>query len=168
MQETAEQYKRRMYGYVAGRDPLKLQAAAPAKLEKLLRKVTPSRARKRPAPGKWSIAQIVAHLADTELAMGWRIRMVLSEPGATLQPFDQEAWATSMRYDKRSPRKSLDQYRSFREANVTLLKSLCADDWKKCGIHPERGEQTVETIVQMTAGHDLNHIAQIERILVAK
>lgn len=168
MQETSEQYMQRIYGYLAGRDPLKLQAVAPAKLAKLLKKATPAKARKRPAPGKWSIAEIVAHLADTEFAMGWRIRVVLGEPGSTLQPFEQDAWAAAMRYEKRDPKKSLEQYRALREANVALLKSLAPSDWKKSAMHPERGELTVRKIVEMTAGHDLNHFAQIERILNAK
>ncbi|MGH9739503.1 MAG: DinB family protein [Candidatus Acidiferrales bacterium] len=168
MQETSAQYTQRMYGYLDGRDPVKLQATAPAKLEKLLKGVTPAKARKRPAPGKWSIAQIVAHLADAEVALGWRMRMVVSQPGEPIQPFDQDAWAAAMRYEKRDPRKSREQYRSLREANVALLKSLTPDDWQKSAMHPERGEQTVRTIVEMTAGHDLNHLAQIERILAKK
>jgi uncharacterized damage-inducible protein DinB len=168
MQETSEQYVQRMYGYIAGHDPLTLQAYAPAKLAKLLKKATPAKARKRPAPGKWSIAEIMAHLADTEIAMSWRIRMVLSESGSTLQPFDQDAWASAMRYEKRGLRKSLELYRGLREANVALLKSIAPADWKKSAIHPERGELTVRKIVEMTAGHDLNHMAQIERILAAK
>jgi uncharacterized damage-inducible protein DinB len=168
MPETSEQYMRRMDGYVAGRDPVKLQAAAPAKLAKLLKKATPAKARKRPAPGKWSIAEIVAHLADTEIAMGWRIRIVLGEPGSTLQPFEQDAWASAMRYEKRDPKKSLELYRALREANVALLKSITPNDWKKSAMHPERGELTLRKIAEMTAGHDLNHIAQIERILAAK
>jgi len=168
MQETSEQYMQRIDGYVAGRDPLKLQAAAPAKVAKLLKKATPAKMRKRPAPGKWSIAEILAHLADTEFAMGWRIRVVLGEPGSTLQPFEQDAWAAAMRYEKRDPRKSLEQYGALREANVALLKSITPADWKKSAIHPERGELTVCRIAEMVAGHDLNHIAQIERILEAK
>jgi uncharacterized damage-inducible protein DinB len=168
MAESAEQYKAKIYGFLAGRDPVKLQAAAPAKLAKLLKGVNPMRARKRPAPGKWSIAEIVAHLADTEVAMGWRVRMVLGQPGAPIQPFDQDAWAAAMRYEKRDLRKSLEQYRNLREANVELLKSLTPEDWEKCAVHPERGEQTVRTIVEMTAGHDLNHFAQIDRILAGK
>ncbi|MGH9564033.1 MAG: DinB family protein, partial [Terracidiphilus sp.] len=79
-----------------------------------------------------------------------------------------DAWASAMRYEKRDPRESLEQYRSLREANVTLLKSLTPEDWKKSARHPERGEQTVRTIVEMTAWHDLNHLSQIERILAAK
>jgi hypothetical protein len=168
MVETSEQYKAKIYGFLAGRDPLKLQAAAPSRLAKLLKGVNPMKARKRPAPGKWSIAEIVAHLADTEVAMGWRMRMVLGQPGEPIQPFDQDAWASAMRYEKRDARKSLEQYRSLREANVALLKSLTPDDWKKSAMHPERGEQTVRIIVEMTAGHDLNHFAQIERILKTK
>jgi hypothetical protein len=168
MAESAEQYKAKIYGFLAGRDPVKLQAAAPAKLAKLLKGVNPMRARKRPAPGKWSIAEIVAHLADTEVAMGWRVRMVLGQPGDPIQPFDQDAWAAAMRYEKRDLRKSFEQYRNLREANVELLKSLTPEDWKKCAVHPERGEQTVRTIVEMTAGHDLNHFAQIDRILAGK
>jgi DinB superfamily len=168
MQETSEQYKRRMYGYVAGRDAIKLQATAPAKLAKLLKGLSPAKARRRPAPGKWSIAEIAAHLADTELAMGWRLRMILGEPGTTLQPFDQDAWANAMHYERRDARKSAEQFRGFREANLALLKSLTPEDWRKSGMHPERGEQTVEIIAKMTAGHDLNHLAQIERILASK
>lgn len=168
MPETAEQYKQKIYGYLAGRDPVKLQAAAPARLAKLLKGVTPAKARKRPALGKWSIAEIAAHLADTEVAMGWRLRMVLSQPGEAIQPFDQDAWASAMRYEKRDARKSLEQFRALRDSNVALLKSLRPEDWKKSAIHPERGEQTVRTIVEMTAGHDLNHFAQIERILATK
>lgn len=168
MQETSQQYTQRMYRYLAGRDPVKLQAAAPAKLTKLLKGVSAAKARKRPAPGKWSIAEIVAHLADTEVALGWRMRMVVSQPGEPIQPFDQDAWAAAMRYEKRDIRKSLEQFRSLREANVALLKSLTPDDWKKSSVHPERGKQTVRAIVEMTAGHDLNHLAQIERIFAAK
>lgn len=168
MAETSDQYKAKIYGFLAGRDPVKLQAAAPAKLAKLLKGVNPMRARKRPAPGKWSIAEIVAHLADTEVAMGWRVRMVLGQPGEPIQPFDQDAWAAAMRYEKRDVRKSFEQYRNLREANVALLKSLAPDDWKKSAVHPERGEQTVRTIVEMTAGHDLNHFVQIEKILSSK
>ncbi len=165
MRETSQQYIQKMYGYLAGRDPVKLQAVAPAKLAKLLKGVTQAKGRKRPAPGKWSIAEIAAHLADTEFALGWRMRMVLSQPGEPIQPFDQDAWAAAMRYEKRDARKSLAQYRGLREANVALLKSLAPEDWKKSAMHPERGEQSVRTIVEMTAGHDLNHFAQIERIL---
>lgn len=168
MQETAEQYRQRMLNYLEGRDPLKLQAAAPRRLATLLRGVSAAKARKRPAPGKWSIAEIAAHLADTELVGGYRIRTILGAPGAPIQGFDQDAWAAAMQYGKRDTRRSLEQYRALREANLALLKTLTPEQWKHHGVHSERGPESVETIVRMFAGHDLNHFAQIERILGEK
>jgi uncharacterized damage-inducible protein DinB len=168
MPETADQYRKRMFGNVEGRDPLKLQAAAPAKLAKLLKSVSPAKARKRPAPGKWSIAEIVAHIADTELVGGYRIRAILGQPGTQIIGFDQDAWVTALHYDKRDLRKSFEQYRGLREANLALLKSLTPEQWKHHGMHSERGEESVETIVLMFAGHDINHFGQIERILASK
>ena len=168
MQETVEQYRNRMFGHVGKNDPLKMLAAAPAKVAKLLKGVSPAKARKRPAPEKWSIAEIVAHIADTELVGGYRIRAILGQPGTQIIGFDQDAWVTALHYDKRDLRKSFEQYRGLREANLALLKSLTPEQWKHYGMHSERGEESVETIVLMYAGHDINHIGQIERILAEK
>jgi len=168
MPETAEQYRQRMFSHLEGKDALKLQAAAPARLAKLLKGVSPAKARKRPAPNKWSISEIVAHNADTELVGGYRIRAVLGAPGTQIIGFDQDVWVTALHYDKRDLKKSLEQYRTLREANLALLKSLTPEQWKHYGIHNERGQESVETIVKMFAGHDINHFQQIERILAAK
>ncbi|HYR44181.1 MAG TPA: DinB family protein [Terriglobia bacterium] len=168
MAETAEQYRNRMYSYLEGRDPLVLLAVAPQKLEGLIEGVSAAKLRQRSAPGKWSICEIVAHLADTELVGGYRIRMILGAPGATIQAFDQDDWAAAMQYQKRNVRKSLDQYHALRQANLALLKSLTPKQWKQYGMHSERGEESVETIVRMFAGHDINHREQVKRILSAK
>jgi hypothetical protein len=167
MAETAEQYRNRMYSHLKGKDPLKLQAAAPARLAKLLKGVSAARARKRPAPGKWSIKEIVAHIADTELVGGYRIRAILGSPGTQISGFDQDVWVTALHYDKRDLMKSFEQYRLLRKANLALLNSLAAEQWKQYGNHNERGMETIETIVKMFAGHDINHFQQIERILAA-
>jgi hypothetical protein len=168
MQETAEQYRKRMFGYSDGKDALKLEAAAPARLAKLLKGVTPAVARKRPAPEKWSIAEIVAHISDTELVSGYRIRAILGQPGTLIIGFDQDAWVTALHYDKRDLKMCYEQYRALRQANLALLKSLKPEQWKHAGIHSERGPESVETILRMMAGHDLNHFEQIERILAGK
>jgi len=168
MQETADQYRQRIISYLDGRDPVKSQAVAPAKLAKLLKGVSPARARKRPAPEKWSIAEIVAHLADTELVGGYRIRAILGAPGSQIVGFDQDVWVTALHYDKRNLRASFAQYRALREANLALVKSLTPEQWKQHGVHNERGVETIETIVRMFAGHDLNHFQQIEHILGKK
>jgi hypothetical protein len=157
-----------MFENIEGGNPLKMQAAAPARLAKLLKGVSPAKARKRPAPGKWSIAEIVAHIADTELVGGYRMRAVLGQPGTPIIGFDQDAWVTALHYDKRDLKKSFAQYRALREANLALLKSLTPEQWKHEGLHSERGPESVETMARMYAGHDINHIEQIERILGKK
>jgi hypothetical protein len=167
MQETAKEYRNRMLGHLHGRHPLKLQAAAPQRLERLLKGVPAPRASKHPAPGKWSIAEIVAHIADTELVIGYRIRTILGAPGAPIQAFDQDDWAAALQYAKREVRKSFAQYRALREANLALLGSITPAQWKQHGLHAERGEESIERIAGLTAGHDINHILQIERILAS-
>jgi len=112
--------------------------------------------------------EILAHLADSEIVTGWRMRQILGAPGTPIQPFDQDAWAAAGHYEKRDARKSLEQYRVAREGNLALLKSLTAEQWKHHGMHAERGVETIEHITYMMAGHDLNHTAQIERIVAAK
>src|ERR1700685_3885240 len=131
MQETAEQYLKRMFGYIEGQSPLKLEAAAPAKLAKLLKGVNAATARKRPAPDRWSIAEIVAHISDTELVSGYRIRAILGQPGTQIIGFDQDAWVTALHYDKRDLRNSYEQYRALRAANLSLLKNLKPAQWER-------------------------------------
>jgi hypothetical protein len=165
MSETPGEYIKRMLGHVEGQDPRKVQAATARRLERLIKGVPRSRLRKRPAPGKWSVAEILAHLADTEIVVGWRMRHILGAPGTPLQAYDQDAWVASLHYDTRDPGKSVEQFRVLREANLVLLKSISPEQWKHHGIHAERGPETIEHIARMTAGHDLNHTSQIERIL---
>jgi hypothetical protein len=168
MQETTEQYRARMFQDLGTQDPLKLQAATPAKLQRLLKGVSTAKLRKRPQPNKWSIAEIVCHLADAELVGGFRMRLIVGAPGTPITPFDQDVWVTALHYDKRDARKALDQFRVLREANLALLKTLTPTQWKQVGMHAERGPESVETIVKMFAGHDVNHLRQIEAILAAK
>ena len=168
MQETPQQYTQRILGNVAEQEPLTVQAATPKKIERLVGRATASKLRKRPAPDKWSVAEILAHLADVEIVVGWRVRLILGAPGTPIQAFDQNSWVEACHYDTRSPRDSLAQLRALRDANLALYKSLSAEQWKHYGIHAERGQESVEHIVRMIAGHDLNHLQQIERILARR
>jgi len=168
MNETPQEYIKRMLGNAEGLDPLKVEAGTAKKLERLLKGVPASKLRKRPAPGKWSVAEILAHLADTEIVGGFRIRLILGAPGTPIMGFDQDAWVISGHYAKRDPGKSIGQFRAVREANLSLLKSLTPEQWKHWGMHSERGQESVEHIAKMFAGHDLNHLRQIEAILSAK
>jgi hypothetical protein len=168
MQETPQQYTARILNHSSGQHPLRVQAATAKILERLIKGVPAAKLRKRPAPGKWSVSEILAHLADAEVAGGWRYRLILGSPGTPVSAFDQDSWVTALHYDKRDPRKSLEQFRVLREANLALLKSLTPDQWQHHGMHSERGKETVEHMTKMFAGHDLNHLQQIERILAPK
>ena len=165
MKETPQQYTKRIVGIMEGKQPLAVQAATAKKLERLIKGVPTSKLRKRPAPDKWSVSEILAHLAETEIVGGFRMRLILGAPGTPVAAFDQDSWVTSGHYAKRDPRKAVEQFRAVREANLALLKFLTPDQWKHYGMHAERGQETIEHIVRMFAGHDVNHLRQIEGIL---
>jgi hypothetical protein len=168
MNETPQQYSQRIMKMIEGKDALKTQSATSKKLANLVKGAAPSKLRKRPAPDKWSVGEILAHLADTEIVVGWRIRSILGAPGTPIQAFDQDAWAAAGNYAKRDPRKSIEQFRAVRDANLALYKSLSPEQWEHFGMHAERGEESLQRILHMMAGHDTNHILQIERILAPK
>jgi hypothetical protein len=165
MKETVQEYVQRIQGKLAGQDPLKVQSTTAKKLQQLIKRATPAKLRKRPAPEKWSPAEIIAHLVDAEIVIAWRVRAILGAPGTPIQAFDQDAWVVSGHYAKRDARKSLEQFRVLRETNLALYKSLTPEQWKHHGIHAERGEESIERIVSMMAGHDINHLEQVERIV---
>jgi hypothetical protein len=167
MKETPQQYIQRIQGYVEGKDKLQVQQDTPKKLQKLVKPLTKKQLLKRPAPEKWSIGEILAHLADTELVGSWRIRSVLASSGIPIQAFDQDVWAETFAYSRRDPKVSLETFRLLRESNITLLKALPKNLWENYGMHQERGKETITQIVRMFAGHDLNHLQQIEAIAKA-
>jgi uncharacterized damage-inducible protein DinB len=163
--ETAEQYTARMLGLAAGHDPIKVLAATPAKLRRLITAAPRRVLTRSPAPDKWSIAQIVAHLADTEIVFAYRLRMILSRDGTEIQAFDQEKWAEVVQYDRVNTQDALTVFAAVRRTNLALLKRVTPAQRKQFGMHQERGKETVEHLGRMNAGHDLNHLGQIERIV---
>jgi len=165
MPETPQQYTERLLSYSEGKEPMRLQQAAPKKLAGLIKGKKKQQLTRRPGPGKWSIAEIIAHLADSEIAISWRLRQILSSNGIPIQAYDQDAWATTLDYAHRDPRESLEVYRVLREANLALLKVAPRQLWENYGVHQERGNESVAHVVRMVAGHDLNHLQQVERIL---
>src|SRR5262245_46439879 len=165
MSEGAQQYPQRILGYLEGQQPLDVLAATAGRLEHLIDAVSMATLRTRPAPDQWSIGEIVAHLADGEIVGAFRIRLILGSPGVPILAFDQVRWVMRGHYDARDPRRANSQFRRLRDANAQLLDSLDPEQWMHYGVHSERGQETIEQIVRMFAGHDLNHLRQIERIL---
>jgi hypothetical protein len=164
MPETAEQYIHRILGYVEGQDAIKVQRATTGKLQKAIRGLTPAQLKRRPEPAKWSIAEIIAHLADAEIVASWRMRSVIGENGITIQPFDQDSWASVFAYQNRDAKRSLELFRVLRENNLAMLKEIPKEIWDNYGMHLERGKESIAHLTRMFAGHDTNHVLQVERI----
>src|SRR5260370_25363356 len=133
MSETTQQYTQRILANAQGQDPLKLQSATPKKLARLVKGVPTAKLRKRPAPDKWSVTEILAHLADVEIVVGWRVRAILGAPGTPIQAFDQDAWVEAGHYAKRNPRECVAQIRPARAAHLALYQSPSPEQCKHHG-----------------------------------
>ena len=168
MNETPQQYTQRILGYVEGKKPSAVLGRTAKEIDRLIKGVSPAKLCKQPAPEKWSVNEIVAHLADAEIVSGFRIRLILGAPGTPIVAYDQDKWVKSGHYDKRDPQQSVEQFRVLRESDLALLESLKPEQWKHYGMHSERGQESIEHIVRMIAGHDINHLQQIEKILADK
>jgi DinB superfamily len=165
MSESTEAYVARILGYLGSRDPIEVMESTPAALAKLTQGLDPAGLQKRPAPSKWSVQEILAHLADTEIVLSFRVRRILETDGVELQAYDQDKWADLGRYINVPATESLDRLRSLRSANVRLLRSLSPTQLARAGMHAERGRESIAHISRLWAGHDLNHRSQIERIV---
>ncbi len=147
--------------HIGGRPPMEVIGETPGRLRALFVKLG-GKAGKAPAPGKWSAREILCHLADTEIAFALRLRQALAEPHHVIQPFDQEKWAAFYgAYDVES---ALEMFSALRGWSMRLLGTVPADAMSRPVTHPERGEMTFRTLVETMAGHDLNHLKQIEAI----
>jgi uncharacterized damage-inducible protein DinB len=165
--ETAQQYTQRLLGYVEGKSSLRVQQATPKRFALLVKRLDRKKLFQRPAPDKWSMAEVLAHMADSELAVGWRLRMILSSDGVAVQAYDQDTWARTFNYGRRDPKDSVERFRILRASNVAILKSVPKSLLENYGMHAERGKETVSHLINMVAGHDLNHLGQLEAIVKA-
>ena len=116
------------------------------------------------APGKWSIRQIVAHVADAEMVGAHRFRQVIAEDHPTLVAFDQDAWARNLDYARRKPKQSLETFRRIRAENYELLKGLPETAFARAGNHTENGPMTLLRLLEGHAGHSEAHARQLQEI----
>jgi hypothetical protein len=162
---AAAEYTRALLAVLGERDPLVVMTELVPWIEQQIRGLDPAVLRRPEAAGKWSVMEVVHHLADTELVYGFRVRMVLTQDTPPLQGYDQDTWARTFRYREMPLPDVLAQLAVLRSANLRLLRGLEPEQWKRVGLHSERGLESVEHIVRMIGGHDLVHRRQIERIL---
>lgn len=144
---------------LAGRDPIEVLQTTPALLSELFDELTEIDLETPYAPGKWNPRQLIAHLADVELATGWRLRQTVAAPGVELSLWDQDVWA--QRYQRLDPALALEAFRAQRAWNLAFLASLELQDWLAEAYHPERGFESLDFMVRYLAAHDLNHLAQL-------
>lgn len=158
-------YAESLYGLLGSRDALEVQEELVGWLATRTAGLDDATLRGPEAPGKWSVIEVAQHLADTELAYGYRIRMILTHDQWPMELFDREGWARELHYTGASLAGALDQLRALRSANLRLYRSLSATQLARVGIHAERGPESVGTCIRLLAGHDLAHRRQIDRIL---
>ncbi|MDQ3950064.1 MAG: DinB family protein [Gemmatimonadota bacterium] len=163
--ETPSEYTRRILSYAEAEDPLAVLQATPERLRKIVQNTPAAVLRRQPAPDRWSPAQIIAHLADSEIVASYRLRMILAHNGVDIQAFDQNEWAANLAYEAAEPDESVDLFDATRVANLRLLRRVDPHLHENYGLHAERGRETVSHLIRLYAGHDLNHLGQIERMV---
>ena len=145
--------------FVGGREPLAVMAGTAAELRALVSGLSKEQLERPIAEGKWSVRQIVCHLADCEIVFCVRLRHALADDHHVIQPFDQDVWAS--RYAGYSAAEALDLFAAARAWNLRLLKGVAAEEMQRPVTHPERGTMVFADLVQTIAGHDENHLIQL-------
>jgi uncharacterized damage-inducible protein DinB len=163
--DQAEAYTRALLELVGARDPMEILRTSPLRLRGMAQSLSEEELSRPEAPGKWSVRQVVRHLADSEVVWGYRLRMVLGQDRPPLTGYDQDGWAERLGYQEAPVREAVDEFDQVRRGNLRLLARTGPDDLKRVGVHSERGEESVAHMIPLYAGHDLVHLRQIERIL---
>lgn len=162
---SAGAYVRALLELLGDRDPLEVLAELDGWLDSRFAGVPEAALRQAEAPGKWSAADVVQHLADSELVLGFRTRMILTEDRPVIQGYDQDRWATTLRYPLVPLAESRAQLTALRTANLRVLRGLGAKELERVGTHTERGPESLGHLLKLMGGHDLVHRRQIDRVL---
>ena len=163
--ETPVHYIARILSNVGPNDPWVVLATTARRLRELVAGRSVDELSRSADPSKWSVRQILAHLADAEIVAAWRFRSIMAADGVPLQPFDQDSWADTFRYAEADPFESLQLFEVTRAALLSLLRRVDRKLYANHGMHAERGQESIEHLVRLYAGHDLNHLGQIERLI---
>ena len=158
------QYTGAVIGLLGAQAPLTVLQGTAAKLRRAVKRLTPRQLAKPEAPDKWSVKQVVQHLADSELVYAWRLRLILAHDRPAITGYDQDVWAERLQYAKTNVAEALDEFATLRRSNLRLLKRASPADLERVGVHSERGEESLAHLIKLYAGHDILHLNQIDRI----
>ena len=162
--EDRAKYTPAILELLGSQDPMAVLRDTSAALGRAIAGLTPAQLRTAETPGKWSIAQVLRHLADSEVVWGWRMRLILAQDRPTLTGYDQDLWADRLHYADADPAESLETFGVLRRDNLRLLERATPADLERVGVHSERGEESAVHLRRLYAGHDLLHLRQIARI----
>jgi len=165
-QERA-QYAGAILDLLGDKDPLNVLRQTPAVITRSIETMSRDQLRRPEGPGKWSMVQVLQHLADSDLVWGWRVRLILAHDRPPITGYDQDLWAERLRYADADPDEALAMFALLRRGNIKLIDRASPADLKRVGVHAERGEESIEYLIRLYAGHDLLHLRQIDRISAA-
>jgi uncharacterized damage-inducible protein DinB len=165
--EHAAAYSRAVLALVGDRDPIGVLRETPGRLPRAIHGLSLQQLRQPEKTGKWSIAQVLDHLADSDVVWAWRMRLILAQDRPTITGYDQDAWAERLHDGETSPSEAIELFTVLRRSNIRLLERATPEQLTRVGIHAERGPESLEHLRRMYAGHDLLHLAQIDRIRLA-
>lgn len=165
--DQADAYIQALLDVLGDDDPIAVLSTTPETLKRELASFPAERLRTPEAPGKWSAFTIFAHLADTELVSSFRLRMILAHDRPDLTAYDQDLWASRLHYDRTTAEENLERFTALRRANIHLFAGATAEERSRVGIHGERGEESVDRLCRLVAGHDRAHLRQLARIRAA-
>ncbi len=151
-----------------GRAPDEVMRTTPTALNALLARFTAEEITTRPSPDKWSLRELLCHMADCEIAWAWRLRQVYGESNPTLQSFEQDPWARAYDGVRYTTEAALTTWRTVRMWNLALVETFSAEDKARPAMHPSAGPITLWTLVEIAAGHDLHHLAGLEKRAAAR
>lgn len=149
---------------LAGRDPAEVMRATPERLTAALTALTPEQIQQRPSPHKWSVRELLCHMTDCEIAWAWRLRQAYGAAKPTIQPFDQDPWARAYDGVLFTTDTARATWAALRSWNLALVETLSEADKQRPVLHPDIGELTLWTLVEIAAGHDLHHLAALEKL----
>ena len=162
--ELRAQYATAILGLLGHRNPVDVLRDTPGSAARAVATLTPQQLKTPEGPGRWSVAHVLRHLADTDVVWGWRMRLILAQDRPTITGFDQDLWAERLDYANADPSESLETFVVLRRDNLRLIERATPEDMLRVGVHAERGEESAGYVVRLYAGHDLMHLAQIDRI----
>lgn len=160
-------YRQMMFDLLGNQDPLRIIQETPGKLQQIVAPFSAEQLQSHPFHGKWSPLEIIGHYVDVEWNVGIRLRFAFCEDNPPIIGYNQDLWVEQLQHNTKPPQLLLEQFTSLRQMNILFYQCVSPTQMQRFGRHNERGEESIETMLKMEAGHDLHHIQQLKNYLAA-